>query len=471
VEPIVTPEEMGAIDAAASEPTDVLVGRAGAAVAREALRMLGGGYGRRVVVLAGKGNNGADGRAAAERLRSRGVRVTVIDAADAPAMLPAADLVIDAAYGTGFRGEYHPPELPSTTRTEGGSPTPTDRCTPPVLAVDIPSGVSGLTGEASGSPWTANRTVTFAARKPGLLLGAGPVLAGEVVVADIGLDASSAGAWLVTTGDVARWIPERAHDTHKWTSAVWVVAGSPGMTGSAHLATRAAQRAGAGYVRLATPGSEADPFAPTEAVVVSLPEQGWAGDVLAGIDRFRALAVGPGLGTGEVGAAEVRRLVVEAQVAMVVDGDGLRALGRDAADVIGRRPVDFPPVVLTPHGGEWEALTGSPPPADRFAAVRALAAETGAVVLLKGSTTIVADPAGTVLVSTSGDARLASAGTGDVLTGTLAALLAQGLPGVQAAAAAAHLHGRAGALAWRRGLVAGDVVHHLPVALAELLEH
>src|SRR4051812_941006 len=145
---VVTPEEMGAIDAAAPEPVDVLIGRAGAAVAREALRMLGGAYGKRVVVVAGKGNNGADGRDAASRLEARGVRCTVIDAAAAPARLPAADLVIDAAYGTGFRGEYEPPALASADT--------------PVLAVDIPSGVSGLTGEAGGRPWRAQRTVTFA---------------------------------------------------------------------------------------------------------------------------------------------------------------------------------------------------------------------------------------------------------------------------------------------------------------------
>src|SRR5687767_4759170 len=138
MEPIVTPAEMAAVDEAAPEPVDVLVERAGAAVARAALRLLGGAYGRRVVVLAGTGNNGADGRAAARRLEARGVRCRVVDAADAPARLPAADLVIDAAYGTGLRDSFTPPELP---------PGP-----PPVLAVDIPSGVSGLTGEASGSP-------------------------------------------------------------------------------------------------------------------------------------------------------------------------------------------------------------------------------------------------------------------------------------------------------------------------------
>jgi NAD(P)H-hydrate epimerase len=143
--PLVTPEEMAAIDAAAPEPVDVLIERAGAAVARVALAMLGGGYGRRVVVLAGKGNNGADGRSAATRLAKRGVRVSVVGTAEAPEQLPPCDLVIDAAFGTGFRGEWVAPSAVAGT---------------PVLAVDIPSGVDGLTGQASGRPLAADLTVT-----------------------------------------------------------------------------------------------------------------------------------------------------------------------------------------------------------------------------------------------------------------------------------------------------------------------
>ncbi|MGH9183450.1 MAG: NAD(P)H-hydrate epimerase, partial [Acidimicrobiales bacterium] len=227
-----TPAEMGEIDAASSEPTEVLVGRAGAAVARAAVAVMGGSYGRRVVVVAGKGNNGADGREAARRLRRRGVRVAVVDAAATGPRLPPADLVIDAAFGTGLRGGWEPPD-PGRT---------------PVLAVDIPSGVAGLTGEVRGGALAAGRTVTFAALKPGLLLGAGAALAGEVEVADIGLDTSAARAHLVTDGDIAAWLPRRPVETHKWRSAVWVVAGSAGMAGAAGLAAGGALRAGAGYV-------------------------------------------------------------------------------------------------------------------------------------------------------------------------------------------------------------------------------
>ena len=449
---IVTPEEMAAIDASAPEPVEVLIERAGWAVARAALDLLGGSYGRRTVVLVGKGNNGNDGRVAARFLTSRGVRCTVIDAVDAPPVLPDADLVIDAAYGTGFRGHYR-------------SPTPTDPDTP-VLAVDIPSGIDGITGDAADGVLAARRTVTFAALKPGLLLADGVERAGRVTVADIGLDTSGATAHLVEMADLRAWMPPKARAAHKWQTAAWLVAGSPGMSGAAHLAARAAQRGGAGYVRLSTPGGHVH-GAPIEAVTTELPADGWAREVTEDRGRFSALAVGPGLGTGAETAEQVRALVAATSLPIVVDGDGLRALGRQAGPVIADRPADAAPVVLTPHGGEYEALTGSAPPADRFAAVRQLANATGAVVLLKGPTTLVAEPGGSVLVVMAGDHRLATAGTGDVLTGLLVALLAQGMVPLQAAAAAAHLHGVAGDLACPRGLVAGDLAEHLPIVLTE----
>lgn len=448
--PVVTPEEMGAIDAAAPEPVEVLIGRAGGAVARAAVRMLGGTYGRRVVVVAGKGNNGNDGREAARRLRRRGVRVEVLDLADAPGTLPPADLVIDAAFGTGFRGEWSAP----TTEA-------------PVLAVDIPSGVDGLTGAVGGQPMAAVRTVTFAALKPGLLLPPGAAYAGEVEVADIGLDVSSVRTQVLEAADVAAVVPRRGASGHKWQAAVRVVAGSPGMTGAAHLTAAAAFRAGAGYVTLSGPGVDDDPATPTEVVRRPLPSEGWADAVLADADRYGALAVGPGLGTAAGTVAEVRALVAGWPGPIVVDGDALTALGATAAEVTADRPV---PAVLTPHEGEFARLTGAPPGPDRIAGVRAVAAATGAVVLLKGPTTIVADPDGAVLVSTTGDARLATAGTGDVLTGVVAGLLAGGVSPRPAAAAAAFLHGRAGAVGWRYGLVASDLLDRLPIAIDLLQE-
>lgn len=447
--PIVTPEEMAAIDAAAPEPVEELIGRAGAALAAEARRMLGGTYGRRVLVVAGKGNNGADGRDAAARLRRWGVRVAVVDAAGAAGVGADVDadvdLVIDSAYGTGFHGTYDAPAVGST----------------PVLACDIPSGVDGLTGAASPGAARATRTLTFAALKPGLLFGAGRRLAGEVRVADIGLDCGRARTHLVEAADVAAWLPARPVDAHKWRAAVWVVGGSPGMTGAPVLAASAAARAGAGYVRLSSPGvSTPLPGAPIEVVGTDVPEHGWADEVLAGIERFRAVVVGPGL--GDRGAAEIRRLVAESIVPVVVDGDGLRALGTDCVRV------GHPTTVLTPHDGEFERLCGHRPGDDRIDATRRLAEATNAVVLLKGPTTVVAGPAGDVLVVTTGDARLATAGTGDVLSGVIAALLARGMDPFHAAAAGAFVHGEAATLGPADGLVASDVVTALPAALASL---
>jgi ADP-dependent NAD(P)H-hydrate dehydratase / NAD(P)H-hydrate epimerase len=459
--PVLTPAEMAAVDAAAPEPVDVLIGRAGAAVARQAVDLLGGTYGRRVTVVAGKGNNGNDGRDAARRLRARGVRVRVVDASPAPDVLPAADLVIDAAYGTGFRGEYEPPD-------PGGAP---------VLAVDIPSGVDGLTGRAAGAAVRADRTVTFAALKPGLLFHPGRTLAGEVVLADIGLDPATAApdappgaepsTGLVEAPDVAAWVPWRAPDTHKWRAALLIAAGSPGMTGAAHLAAGAAQRAGAGMVRVASPGIDHDPGLPTEAVGVAVATAGWDTAVLGELDRVGALVLGPGLGRGAPAEAAILQVARGAPVPLVVDGDGLSALGRHVGDVVADRAA---PTVLTPHDGEFARLAGSAPGDDRIAAARELAATSAAVVLLKGPTTVVAHPDGRVRLSTAGDARLASAGTGDVLSGIIGALLAQGADAFDAAAAGAWLHGMAARRGPARGLVAGDVVDALPATLHALAD-
>lgn len=449
--PVLTPEEMAAVDAAAPEPVEVLIGRAGAAVARHALDLLGGIYGRRVTVVAGKGNNGNDGRDAARRLARRGVRVRVVPASEAPERLPPSDLVIDAAYGTGFRGSYRAPD-------PGGAP---------VLAVDIPSGVDGSSGEASGAPAPARRTVTFAALKPGLLFHPGRALAGEVVVADIGLDTSGARTGLVDRDDVATHLPRRPPESHKWKAAVVVAGGSPGMTGAAHLVSAAALRSGAGMVRVASPGITHDPWLPTEAVAVPVPSAGWETPVLDQLGRAGALVVGPGLGLSAPNDVAVGLVVAEAGVPTVVDGDGLTALGERAAEVIERRHSPAP-VVLTPHDGEFTRLTGARPGADRCAAARDLAARTNAIVLLKGPTTVVAEPGGRVLVSTVGDQRLATAGTGDVLAGIVAALLAQGVEGFRAAAVGAWLHGTAAMAGPPDGLVASDVVAALPGAVGQI---
>ena len=438
--PVVTPARMTEIDAAAPEPVDVLIERAGAAVARAAVEMIGGTYGRRVVVLAGPGNNGADGVAAARRLRRRGARVRVISATDAPETLPAADLYIDAAFGTGLSRPYTPPQR--------GQPDA------PVLAVDIPSGVDGLTGESLGGPvWTARRTVTFAALKPGLLFGGGPVACGSTTVADIGLavggDAEACS--LFTDRDIEA-LPSGTGATHKWHEAVLVVAGSPGMGGAASLACSAALRSGARMVHLSAPAS-AGVTEPVEAVRSEPPLAVDAG-------RFDVCAAGPGLGTDERAAARLAD-ALGLGLPTVVDADGLRLLSHSSvAAAMDQRQNRSAPTVLTPHDSEFEALTGSRPGPDRIAATRRAAAQLDAVVLLKGGPTVVADPRGRTRIVSSGDARLATAGTGDVLTGVIAGRLAAFGPErlLDRVAEAAHLHGRAAAAVEGARLVASDLL-------------
>lgn len=460
--PIVTPAEMAEIDRLAPESSDVLIRRAATSVARVATQMMGGSYGRRVLVVAGPGNNGEDGRVAAEILAKRGVRATVVDPVGQRSEVssqkwwPVAggrrdvaadgfDLIIDAAYGTGFRGGYEFPFVTDKT---------------PVLAVDLVSGVSGLNGLASGRPVRADRTVTFAALKPGHLFADGAELSGTIEVADIRLDVSGARAHLVESSDLTAHLPERSRVDHKWRHAVWLVAGSPGMSGAARLGAGAALRSGSGYVRVSSPGVE-DPSIPVEAVGHPLPVTGWADLVAQGADRFAVVTVGPGLGTAEQTRAEIRKLASFDGFPLVVDGDGLSALGADAAEILYERRS---PTVLTPHDGEYERLVGEPPGVDRIAATRHLAERLNSVVLLKGPATVVADPSGRVLISDTGDARLATAGTGDVLTGVISAQIAMGAEPVWAAAGGAHLHGLAGFLGTSKGLVAGDLLDLLPRA-------
>ena len=443
---VLTRDEMRAADAAALATVshETLVERAGTATAHAALRLLGGAYGRRVVVVTGKGSNGADGRVAARFLSRRGARVRILEASDlAPGdRLPPCDLVVDGAYGTGFRGTYDAPAPPPGAA---------------VLAIDIPSGVDADSGNAPGAAVRADRTVTFAALKPGLLQAEGAVCSGDVDVADIGIGFPTPQALLVEDADVAA-VPARPRLVNKWTTAVGIAAGSPGMEGAAILCTRGAMAAGAGMIRLGSPGSPGAAW-PTEAVRMHLPEQGWASGFLEAVGKCKAVVVGPGLGTGDATAAEIRTVLAGVSVPLVIDADALTALG-DVATALALVGARRAPTILTPHDGEYARLNGSPPGDDRLASARALARATGAVVLLKGSLTAVASPADTapdVLLAAAGGPSLATAGSGDVLSGVIGAFCARGVPAHEAAALAAHVHGRAASLGPSQGLVAGDL--------------
>lgn len=449
--PVVTPEHMRAIDAASGEPVEVLIERAGAAVARVARRMLGGTYGRRVVVVAGPGNNGADGRVAARHLRRDGIVVRVLDASDVPDHLPDADLVIDAAFGTGFRDDWAFPEHGDT----------------PVLAVDVPTGLDAATGSAGAGTAHATATVTFQAAKPGHYLDVGPDHVGTLHVADIGLDIGVPDAEVAERADIAAMLPLRPRDSHKWREAVRIVAGGPGMTGAGHLATAAAQRAGASLVAVSSPGVDAS--MPVEAIERRVSPHGWAAEVLGDLHRFRALVVGPGLGRDSATVPSVVRTVIESIVPVVVDGDGLFALSWNDAGTPSFLADRDVPTVLTPHDGEYGTMTGAPPGPDRIGAAMALVDITGATVLLKGPVTVVASPGRVPTLVATGDQRLATAGTGDVLAGVLGAFLARGAAAHDAAVAAAFVHGLAGRRCASTGVVAGDLTDRLPAVIGDLV--
>jgi hydroxyethylthiazole kinase-like uncharacterized protein yjeF len=422
--------------------------RAGLGVALAAAR-LGAGYGTRVLVLAGPGNNGGDAYVAARYLRRRGVAVEVRALAypkgeDSPARKAAAaavatgvpvrslgepeacDLIIDGLFGAGFHGALEGPAAAWTAHTA------------PVLAVDLPSGLDGSDGSVSGLAFTARQTVTFQALKVGHLFGEGPDRCGEVEVVDIGLPDPRPELRLCEASDAA--VPARPRTAHKWSAgAVLVVGGSPGISGAAALAGRAALHFGAGYVRLACPGAlqpalaAADPSLTTVAIGSGQRfTAASAAAVLAAGERFGVMALGPGLGPGR--EAFVRALLAGWDRPLVIDADAIGAAG------VGALESRDHPTVITPHAGEFRRLTGGEagyrPAAD-------LAQRTGAVVLLKGNPTVVAGRERWVVAS--GGPELATLGTGDVLTGMIAALIARGLDPEAAARAAAFRHGRAAA--------------------------
>jgi NAD(P)H-hydrate epimerase len=498
MEPVVTPAEMAAIDAEAPEPVTELIARAGWATAQAARRLLGSAAGKRVVILAGKGNNGADGRAAVPHLEAAGARCLVVNLEPEPELDRAdgdgglgrldIDLVIDACYGTGLRRPFDGIGLARSLRLNGvlHPDDPTRPGPVPVLAVDTPSGVDGLTGAVNGRPLPATATVTFAAWKPGLLFRPGRALAGAVTVADIGLDCSRATRFLLGPDDLVRW-PVRRPDDHKWRRAVLVVGGSPGMEGAPALAAIGAFRSGAGYVTLARPGaiasSPGSPGAtlggPSEAVHRPIGER-WADDLLdvppgetAGPDgpaegvgpaaRYGAAVIGPGLADTAANRAAVRRWWTEASIPTVVDAGALTTLAA-VVPAGTTAPVPAGPRVVTPHDGEFVRLAGHRPGQDRIEAARDLARRLASVVLLKGPTTVIADPGGSVLLSTAGDARLATAGSGDVLAGLVASALAGDCGPLEAAGLAAELHGQAA----RRGPIVGFTASDLGPLVAEV---
>jgi NAD(P)H-hydrate epimerase len=435
--PLYTAEEMRVAEQ--GHDVDAMMERAGRAVADAVLRRYP--EARRIGAVCGRGANGGDGRIALRLLTEAG-RETSED-------VDGADVLIDALFGTGFHGAPRDDAAELISRLNAAEA--------PVVAVDLPSGVDASTGEIAGAVVDADVTVTMHAPKVGLAVAPGRFHAGEVEIADIGIDAGDTRHRLVTE-EILELVPrKRPGDTKYSSGSVLVVGGSPGMSGALCLAAEAAFRADAGYVAVAT-HEESLPVVEARLLeAVKAPFD----DVDRLVQRASAVAVGPGLGRGDEERTLVRRLLGELELPVVVDADALFEL----------EPADWPaPRVLTPHAGELGRLLGKESDwvdAHRLEAVQAAIERFHCVVLLKGADTLVAAPDEGVLVSTTGGPALATAGTGDVLTGVVAAFLAKGVEARLAAAAAAFAHGRAAQLVpHERGVIASDVVAMLPQALA-----
>jgi ADP-dependent NAD(P)H-hydrate dehydratase / NAD(P)H-hydrate epimerase len=434
LEPLYTADEMKAAEA--GHDVDAMMERAGGAVAEIVARDYPAA---RVVAVCGKGANGGDGRIAAAKLGAEVVEVG--------APLPQADVVIDAIFGTGFHGEPREEAARSIDAIRSAGV--------PVISVDVPSGVNASTGEIVGAVVQADATVTFHGEKVGLAVAPGSLQSDRLEVADIGLEPAETAHARVTS-EIAGLIPARSRGGNKYRSgSVLVVGGAPGMTGAVSLAAKAAFRADAGYVTICTPHQSmlVVEIQVLEAVKRRLEK------VMEATERASALALGPGLGRDDSARRLVRRLLEEAELPAVVDADalyGLEPFERTA------------PTVLTPHSGELARLLDVETrwvDAHRLDAARQAVERFRCVVLLKGSDTIVAAPEARTLI-TAGTPRLATAGTGDVLTGIVGAFLSKGMDAQLAAAAAARVHVDA-ALAWPhgRGLVASDVIAELPGVL------
>ena len=449
-EPLYSAEEMRAVEArypGYPDTADELMERAAAAVADEALRSFPDA--QRFAVVCGAGANGGDGRIAARLLREAGRDASETDD------LTGADVVIDALFGTGFHGE---PRAEAAALIEQ-----IEQSEAPVLSVDLPSGVDASTGEAAGVAVRADVTVTFHGAKVGLAVAPGRFHAGRVVVADIGLEPAPTAIVRATTAVLAR-VPRRGERDSKFTAgALLVVGGGPGTTGAAVLTATAALRADAGYVTLAVPSES---LAVAESLALEPVKRGFtfadAFDTLAAdLDRASALAIGPGLGRSDEARQLVRALLERSSLPAVVDADGLFGLEPIERDA---------PTVLTPHAGELARLLGTDAGwvgAHRLEAAGRCAERFSSIVVLKGADTIVRAPDRPAVVCDAGPPSLATAGTGDVLTGVLGAFLAKGVDPTDASVAAAIAHGLAArAVPSQTGLIASDVVSALPAVLA-----
>jgi hydroxyethylthiazole kinase-like uncharacterized protein yjeF len=452
----------------ATVPDGAVMQRAAYALSVECARMLGTVYGARVVLLVGAGNNGGDALYAGANLARRGavVKALLLDAARAhpggmialrsaggrvhgpdPALVAGADLVVDGILGIGGRGGLRP-------EAAALADAALDLLT---VAVDLPSGVDADTGAAGDEAIRADVTVTFGALKPGLLVGRGAELAGEVHVVDIGLTLPRPQLQVLEAHDVRAVLAQPEASDDKYTrGVVGIVAGSAQYGGAGVLATGAALAGGAGMVRYAGLAAE--------QIRARFPEVIVHPDSRPHELRVQSWVVGPGLATDEAARALLAD-VLSTDVPVIVDADAISLLA-DTPELVRDRVA---PTVITPHDREFARIAG-PIGNDRISAVRRAADSLEAIVLLKGNATLVAAPDGPVFVNPTGTPWLATAGSGDVLSGLIGALLASGLSALLAAGAGAYLHGVAGQIAAAAGPPTSvDVMHAVRPAIRSVL--
>jgi len=503
---LITGSQMASIDRRAIDggaPSLDLMEAAGLGVVQVIRDLLGDFQNQRIVILCGKGNNGGDGFVIARHAAQQGARVQVFLAtpsddfkgdartnfdrlspelvratdhiADVQEALANADVAVDALLGTGIKGAARGlyADLIGTLARA--------RC--PVVAVDLPSGLNADTGHIDGPCAKAHDTVTFALPRIGHFFYPGRAQCGRLHLVDIGIPESAIDderirTYLINNRLCARLLPHRAPDAHKGDCGrICLIAGSVGMTGAAALAALATLRGGAGLVTLGVPQSLNDILEAkvTEAMTYPLPEVKKArclslrarGDIQHLFNTADCVAIGPGLGTHRETMALVRCLLGDLKCPAVIDADGLNALA-DAPEAIRACTA---PLVLTPHPGEFARLTGcsiADIRRDPITAVRNFASDVNAIIILKGAPTVVAIPSGETYINPTGNPGMATGGTGDVLTGLLAALIGQGLKPADAACTAVYLHGLAGDLAAKAighmSLIASDIIQNFSEA-------
>ena len=471
--PVLLAEDVKRQDASAAErgiSVEQLMENAGWAVALGARKLLGGSYGRRVVIVCGKGNNAGDGLVAGRVLDAQGAHVTAVLTSDRqseltdlnrrrfpgrivhldglPRELARADLVIDAIFGVGLT---RAPEGAAAAAIELSATSPA-----PILAVDVPSGVNADTGAVPGVVVTARTTVTLSGYKPGLLFAPGAEHAGAVEVADIGIVDPSTGMGVLQRADVAAWLPRRARASNKRNAGtVLVVAGSRAMPGAAALVAGACVQAGAGLTTLCAPEDVCRVVLTRvpEITTIPIPENSEgifdskALDLISPrLPDFTTVVIGPGLGRHPATVEAVRALLELVTQPLVIDADGLNAFA-DAPDLLRARAEKNRRTIVTPHAGELARLLGRPAPeldADRLSVARAAVNELGSIVVFKGPGTVIAGTS-EIWINATGGPSLAQGGTGDVLAGMTGGLLAQKGNDVSArdVAAVVWLHGSA----------------------------